>query len=114
MIIDFRVFDKKTNSLLYNKNELDETWFFQDDSWIIQLNTLEKDRNNKTIYIGDIVKITRESDNDFNVFTGIVVLNKLTDGCVIEFEKNYFELGLKKYNYEIIGNLCDTPELVVR
>jgi uncharacterized phage protein (TIGR01671 family) len=90
---------------------------FIEDNWIIQQFTGLKDKNNKEIYEGDIVRYTIKYHDgqveyecvDKVEYTSSGSFRPLPINDIVEedtFYSTYWE------NYEIIGNIFETPELL--
>jgi uncharacterized phage protein (TIGR01671 family) len=64
------------------------------------------------IYCGDIVEAIGDTQSGrMKKFIGVVE-NRGVDGYTIEKGKEWFELGLKRYDYKVLGNIYENPDLM--
>ena len=69
-----------------------------------------KDRNEKEIYEGDIVK---RSAGKFGDVISLVEYNSITAMFTTKLnDSNYNDTCLSDYDYEVIGNIYENPDLV--
>lgn len=92
---------------------------YDPDDWIIQQFTGLKDSKGNEVYEGDIINIVLESmgcvsvslNEKLDIEIGYVFYNQESCGFRVQLKNNqYTFLGGK--NLEIIGNICENPELL--
>ena len=62
----------------------------------------------KEVYIGDVITLYKDSKE---YFTGKVTDHQY-NGITIDSKSDYMEFGLPKYEYKLIGNIHEHPELL--
>lgn len=91
-------------------NLIDES-MFPDRFELMQFTGL-KDKNGKEIYEGDIVKEYEYYGTIVGTFVDIVRYDSKIACFVIGKDERDFFLDLPEYDYEVIGNIYENPELV--
>jgi uncharacterized phage protein (TIGR01671 family) len=108
--IKFRAWMKKREKMteVFTFEDFDENYFIPEGVYIRDMTIMQytglKDKNGKEIYSGDLIK-----DQGF---IGKVIEDERVDGyCfTIKFPKEWKWQG--NYDYEIIGNIYENPELL--
>lgn len=137
MIPKFRAWDKRKNImrdvtvLHFNKDGTVHSMQYWSDSYDLKgmrykdvelmQSTGLKDKNDVEIFEGDVLKETQNLNNNFNtpkLIKGVVNFSKRNTMFYLE-ESDYKDhsifmnsLGNSIYQYEIIGNIYNNPELL--
>jgi uncharacterized phage protein (TIGR01671 family) len=134
MKIKFRVWDIKNKRFLNRKNEFsllsngkllisDSGWYSEfenanQNNYVVQLFTGQTDKNNKEIYVGDLIKI------DNSVLENEYLLDQnnevIFDFCAFGLKtkdkvgnKQFSHLGnFESKDLEIVGNIFQNPESI--
>jgi len=135
--IKFRLYSKSLRTLYTPEmnDEIKNLWHIVLEGGVMKLTegdigdqyTGLKDKNNKEIYTGDIVKMTvyvHDEDAEIHVdgaFVGEVVIIASQGVCIrnpmfknndgSDYDNNYYK-SLSAYRTEIIGNIHENPELI--
>src|SRR5690348_10173579 len=72
------------------------------------------DKSGKEIYEGDVVAFwPRKNEKPVGPHKGAVVCLHTFEGFIIDLRgSDYMDLGYKAYEYEVVGNIYENPELL--
>jgi len=112
--IKFRAWNKELKHMtgldVESVGDYDSRYF--KDGYVLMQYTGLKDKNGKEIYEGDIVVLDKKLlENNGRLITGTEVV--FSDGKFAL--KNFWDISrqlIKDYNYEIIGNIYENPNLI--
>jgi hypothetical protein len=103
------LFEGWNNDVFIQKGRLFD---YGDSVEIMQFTGIRANDGGHEIYVGDVIEVIGETKTGaFKKFTGVVV-DKGCDGYVIENKKDFFEFGLSRYDYKVIGNIYEHAHLL--
>lgn len=119
-VIKFRGWDENLKTMITPYCELIDGDFWGEDTTntgfsvkhehVMQFSG-EPDKNGNEIYQSDIVTIKNKKSGE--VDTGVVVAGKPFEGMWVDLPgSDWQDLGLKDFEYEVIGNLFSNPDLI--
>ena len=110
----FRAWDKENNTMLtweQLKSEADFSWFADENLVFMQYTGLV-DKHGVRIFDGDIVKNVRNGISRKVYWDTHCASFHLSKRGREEPGVEYWSLSNPKWNYEVIGNIYETPELL--